>query len=60
MEKEERIQKIEELFDKLQKSHTQLLILAKEIDSSEIWDAEGAMQDVKAYLRTVHNQITNS
>ncbi len=44
-------EKLEKLFELGAQFHAELTQLATEIDSPEIWEAEGAMQDVKASIR---------
>ena len=50
-------EKIESLLNKLQQSHDELCVLAQELETSEIWQAEGAMQDVKQSLREAYHSL---
>lgn len=48
-------EKIKELFEKACDFHKELIQLAQEIDSPDMWMSEGDMQNVKHYLRTEYN-----
>ncbi len=53
-------ERLEKLFVLATEFHMELSQLAMEIDSSELWEAEGAMQDVKSsiseeYCKEEHN-----
>ena len=50
-------EKLEKLYEAAEEFHNQLRELSQEIDSSDMWDSEGHMQDVKAGLREQYSKL---
>jgi len=50
-------EKLEKLFEAAEEFHAKLRELATELDSSDMWDAEGSMQDVKSGIREQYSKL---
>ncbi len=49
-------EKLEKLYELAQEFHDELTQLAQEMDSSEMWEAEGHLQDVKDQIRQEYSK----
>ena len=50
-------EKLEKLFETANAFHTELTALAIELDTAQIWQSEGSMQDVKAYMVNAYEEL---